>query len=164
MRSVKRDFSLECESPKEIKERAVVNGHDLSILFIDDEPGILEIGKILLEQSGGLSVSLAENAYTGLNLLSNRDVDVIVSDYEMPGMDGIALLRHIRSEGWDTPFIIFTGHDRHQLFTEAMRSGADAFILKGGNPKTQFAILAKTIRDSASSRISGKEKGQKRPD
>jgi len=85
-------------------------------LVVDDEPALLEISKIFLERSGEITVDTANSAYAALNSMGTVSYDVIVSDYEMPGMDGILLLKKIREGGGKTPFILFTrerpGRDR----------------------------------------------------
>ena len=72
--------------------------------------------------------------------------DAIVSDYQMPGMNGIEFLQHIRHSGNTLPFIIFTGKGREEVVIEAINSGADSYLQKGGNPQSQFAELALKIQ------------------
>ncbi|MCP1715878.1 PAS domain S-box-containing protein [Methanocalculus alkaliphilus] len=117
-----------------------------SLLYVDDEPALLEIGKIYLEKSGGFSVTTALSGEDALRHLADHSFDAIVSDYQMPGgMDGITFLRHLRSAGDETPFIIFTGKGREEVVIEALNGGADFYLQKGGNPKAQFAELSNKI-------------------
>jgi CheY-like chemotaxis protein len=60
-----------------------------SILYVDDEPGLLEVGKLFLEQGGQFRVETITSAAQALTLLRARHYDAIISDYQMPVMDGI---------------------------------------------------------------------------
>ncbi len=82
---------------------------------------------------------------TALEILSQRKVDAIVSDYEMPGMDGIIFLKMLRNKGDTTPFIIFTGKGREIVAMEALNFGADFYLQKGGDPSAEFAELRNMI-------------------
>ncbi|MFA7695105.1 MAG: PAS domain S-box protein [Methanoregula sp.] len=115
------------------------------VLYVDDEPALLDISKIFLESDGTLAVDTFPSAREALDHLKSVRYDAIVSDYQMPEMDGIAFLKTLRSEGNATPFIIFTGKGREEVVIEALNSGADSYIQKGGEPKSQFAELAHKI-------------------
>ncbi len=118
----------------------------ISVLYVDDEPALLDIGKIFLEKTNSFSVAIITSAKDALNLLSEKSFDAIVSDYQMPGMDGIEFLKEIRGRGNTTPFLIFTGKGREEIVIEALNEGADFYIQKGGSPKSQFAELAHKIK------------------
>ena len=117
----------------------------IRVLYVDDEPDLLEIGKLYLEEDGDFSITIIDSAETGLAILKKDQFDAIISDYQMPGMDGIELLKHIRSYGNDIPFIIFTGRGREEVVIEALNSGADFYLQKGGDPVAQFAELRHKI-------------------
>jgi len=78
--------------------------------------------------------------------------DAIISDFQMPEIDGITLLKEIRASGNTIPFIIFTGRGREDVVIEALNNGADHYIQKGGNPDAQFTELAHSIRRSVERR------------
>ncbi len=118
----------------------------ISLLYVDDEPALLEIVKAFLERSAGIRVDTEETAIDALRLLETQSYDAIVSDYQMPEMDGIAFLRVLRGRGDSTPFIIFTGKGREDVVIEAFEAGADFYIQKGGDPKSQFAELERKVR------------------
>jgi len=117
----------------------------LSVLYVDDEPALLDIGKLFLERAGDASVTTAPDAAEAIRLITDHHFDAIVSDYQMPGMDGIAFLKHLRQSGNRIPFIIFTGKGREDVVIEALNSGADFYLQKGGDPKSQFAELINMI-------------------
>ena len=115
------------------------------ILLVDDEPALLDVGKQFLEESGDFSVTSASNAEEALSLLREQDFDAIVSDYQMPGMDGISLLQYLREMDSSTPFIIFTGRGREEVVIDALNCGADFYIQKTGGSVALFAELRKKI-------------------
>ncbi|HPP78310.1 response regulator [Methanospirillum sp.] len=120
----------------------------ISVLLVDDEPVILDIARAFLERHGEFSVTTVLSAEEGLALLNERGFDAVVSDYEMPGMNGLGFLRAIREKGNHIPFIIFTGRGREDVVIEALNAGADYYIQKGGDPRAQFTELAYKIRES----------------
>ncbi len=121
-------------------------GQPISVLYVDDEPALLEIGKIFLERTGDIRVTTAQDAEEAIRFIADQHFEAIVSDYQMPGMDGIAFLKHLRQSGNTTPFIIFTGKGREDVVIEALNCGADFYLQKGGDPKSQFAELSNMIR------------------
>ncbi len=123
-----------------------------SILYVDDEPGLLEIAKLFLEKSKEFSVDIHTSAQAALNSSVFPSYDAIVSDYQMPGMDGIAFLKVVRERYRDIPFILFTGRGREEVVIEAINNGADFYLQKGGDPRAQFAELMHKIRQALARR------------
>jgi len=95
-------------------------------------------------------ISTALSAREALEMLEARDFDVIVSDYEMPQMNGIDLLRAIKLTHPHIPFIIFTGRGREHVAIEALNLGAAFYLQKGGHPRSQFAELRNMIEQAVS--------------
>ncbi|MDD5143300.1 PAS domain S-box protein [Methanoregula sp.] len=124
----------------------------LSLLYVDDEPGLLDIGKTFLATSGDFTVTTALSGREGLAALAAHSFDAIVSDYQMPEMNGIEFLKAVRESHGSIPFILFTGRGREEVVIEAINNGADFYIQKGGDPKAQFAELAHKIRQAVSKR------------
>jgi len=118
------------------------------ILYVDDDPALLNNGKIFLEKNSGFVVRTLESALEALAFLKDHPVDAIISDYQMPEMDGVEFLKAVRARGDKTPFIIFTGRGREEVVIEALNSGADFYLQKGGEPKTQFAELKSKIEQA----------------
>jgi PAS domain S-box-containing protein len=124
----------------------------ISVLYVDDEPDLLELCKIFLEQSGDFRVETVQSPLDVLSLLESRPYDAIICDYQMPGMDGISLLKQVRNTGTRIPFILFTGRGREEIVIEALNHGADFYLQKGGDVRAQFAELASKVRQAVERR------------
>jgi len=120
----------------------------ISVLYIDDDPSLLEISKMYLEDSGEFHIDTVESATRALDILQHHNYDAVISDYQMPEMDGIEFLRNLRKENPLIPVIIFTGKDREEIAFAAVENGADSYHQKGGDPEIQFAELSHKIRKS----------------
>jgi PAS domain S-box-containing protein len=118
----------------------------IQVLLVDDEAVLSELAKEWLESYGDIEVTTVASAAECLLRLRNGRFDVVVSDYQMPGMDGIELLKTLRAEGNTLPFILFTGRGRESVVIEALNSGADGYLQKGGETAPQFAELAHKVR------------------
>lgn len=120
----------------------------ITILLVDDQEELLDITRLFLEKGGDITVDTALSAQEALKMLKLKKYDAIVSDYEMPTMDGIEFLKFIKHEGMEKPFIIFTGRSREEVVIEALNSGADFYLQKGTDPKVQFAELKNMVRQA----------------
>ncbi|MFP4169846.1 MAG: response regulator [Methanomassiliicoccales archaeon] len=118
----------------------------IRVLCIDDDPSFLQLMEEFLSISGDFEIATAFSGEEALQVIQDRPVDVVVSDYQMPEMDGLELLRVLREEiGSDIPFIMFTGKGREEVAMDALNLGADHYLQKGGDPWTQFSFLAQVI-------------------
>jgi PAS domain S-box-containing protein len=120
----------------------------ISLLYVDDEPDLLDLCKLFLEREREFSVVTVTSATSALQLLQERTFDAIISDYQMPEMDGIEFLKKVRMEYKDIPFILFTGRGREEVVIEAINSGADFYLQKGGAPRAQFSELSHKVRQA----------------
>jgi len=118
----------------------------IRILYVDDEASLLEICKLFLERSDDFSVDTAVSVDAARTVLATKTYDAIVSDYQMPVEDGIAFLKFVRATYGTLPFILFSGKGREVVVIEAINNGADFYLQKGGDARSQFAELAHKIR------------------
>ena len=116
-----------------------------SVLLVDDDRDFLLLVKEMLERMGRFEVTSAESVDEAFALLSRGRYDVIVADYLMPGATGLDMLRTLRADGNDTPFVMFTGKGREDVAIDALNSGADFYVQKGGDSGASFANLSKMI-------------------
>ncbi len=121
---------------------------EMEVLLVDDERSLLDQAKIFLEkEEPKLNVSTASSAKNGLESLDKEDFDVIVSDYKMPEMDGLEFLKEVKkNREMDIPFIVFTGKGREEVAMKALNLGADRYLRKGGDPRSQYGVLAQAIK------------------
>ncbi len=134
----------------------------MKVLFIDDEPDLLEQAKIFLEkEKSELEVETINSAEKALKMLEEEDYDVVVSDYQMPEIDGLSFLKILRKEKQnDVPFIMFTGKGREEVAMEALNQGADRYLQKGGDPRSQYGVLAIAIAQEGTHYRTKKEKNK----
>ncbi len=118
----------------------------LRVLYVDDETALLELAKLFLEKGDLFFVDTVTSPGVALDKLNSELYDAIISDYQMPEMDGITFLKQLKGTGDATPFIIFTGRGREEVVIEALNEGADFYLQKGGEPRSQFAELSNKIR------------------
>ena len=140
------DSGIETDTMRENNLYKMDDG--IRVLYVDDEPDLLDITKLYLERSGEFDIDTSVSAERALDDSDIGSYDAIVSDYMMPGMDGIAFLRAVRERFGDIPFILFTGRGREDVVIRALNEGVDFYLQKGGDPKAQFAELVHKIRQA----------------
>jgi len=103
----------------------------LKILIVDDDPLVSDlIRRKLIKTSPSLNITAVSSASECLEYIAGNPVDCIVSDYQMPGMDGMELLDSIRRTGDITPFIFVTGQGNEEVAREAFKRGAYDYFTK----------------------------------
>jgi PAS domain S-box-containing protein len=119
----------------------------IRVLLVDDEPVLLLTTKTFLEKRNpDFQCDTCPSASEALEKLAAVTYDSIISDYEMPLMDGISFLKEVRVRFGDIPFILFTGRGREEVVIEALNNGADFYLQKGAEPSSQFAELGHKVR------------------
>lgn len=129
----------------------------MRVLLVDDEESFLEMTKFFLERERGLTVETTTSTKDALDKLSSGEYEAIVSDYQMPDMDGLDLLKIVRAEGRDIAFILLTGKGREDVAIQALNSGADFYLQKGKDPKVLFTELANMLEIGVGRRSAEKE-------
>ncbi len=102
---------------------------DLSILVVEDDESLAEALRDTL-QIAGYRVCITENGRMALRLLEDEAVDLIISDINMPKMDGHSLLKKVRLQFPDIPMILMTAYGTIQQAVDAMRDGAADYMVK----------------------------------
>ncbi|MFC3478636.1 hybrid sensor histidine kinase/response regulator [Halobacterium litoreum] len=121
----------------------------IRVLHVDDEPGFAELTAEFLEEADErIEVLTASRASEGLERLGEERVDCVVSDFEMPGMDGIEFLEAVREEYPALPFILFTGRGSEEVASDAISAGATDYLQKEGGTD-QYTILANRVLNYA---------------
>ncbi len=107
------------------------DGEPIRVLCVDDEPGLADLTALFLERfDEQFSTETATSAQEGLAFLEQNDVDCIVSDHDMPGMDGLEFLQAVRATNPDLPFILFTGRGSEDIASDAISAGVSDYMQK----------------------------------
>ena len=111
---------------------------DMKILVVDDHESMRRIVKHALNDLGYKNVQMADDGSTALPLLKKSDFDFLVCDWNMPGMQGIDLLKAVRAnaELCDLPVLMVTAEAKKEQVIEAARSGVNDYIVKPFNRDT----------------------------
>ena len=96
-------------------------GRNKNLLFIDDEENILTSLKRFLRKADYI-IFTANSTTEGLNILRNNDIGVVVSDLQLPGMDGLSFFKHISEENENVVKILLTGHATLDSTLDAINS------------------------------------------
>lgn len=98
------------------------------VLHVDDNQDFLNIFSLRFKKN--FDINYAFSGEQALEIINCRDFDVIVTDYEMPGMNGLELLRTLKERGIDIPVIFYTGQGNEQIAREAFILGAEDYFTK----------------------------------
>jgi PAS domain S-box-containing protein len=117
----------------------------IRVLHVDNDAPFLAVAQHCLEGQGPFQVDTALSAREALEKLRNANYDVVVADYQMPGKNGLELLKELRQKGNDVPFILFTCAVKEEIAIEALNSGVEQYIDKQGNAETTYEKLKHSI-------------------
>ena len=126
--------------------------HSIRVLHVDDELGILQTTKQILEMDGVFIVTSVNSVNKALQLIEQQDFDVVVSDYQIPEKDGLTFLAELREKKNNLPFILFTGKGREDVAVKALNLGANYFVNKLGKPETVYGELSHIIKQVVNQR------------
>ena len=116
-----------------------------SILIIDDEPNYLIVLSELLRDEG-YEVFTAENGAKGVEAIQNTDLDLVITDMQMPEMDGMQLLDHVKKENPDLPVIVITAYAEVEKAVAAMQAGAFNYLAKPFSNEELLVNIKKAVQ------------------
>jgi two-component system, chemotaxis family, chemotaxis protein CheY len=121
------------------------------VLVVDDDLYMRKVVRMLLLSIGVRQIFEAPDGPSGLDAIRNRAPDVVILDWEMPGLDGAALVRMVRSPATfpypDVPIIMLTGHGERSRVIEAVKIGVNEFLLKPVSSKAlQDRLISALIK------------------
>ncbi|WP_324475464.1 response regulator, partial [Methanospirillum sp.] len=117
----------------------------ITVLAVDDEEEIIGIISHYLSEDEKFTVIGARSAGEALEVMTHHEISAVVSDYQMPGTNGIEFLSLLREQGNTVPFILFTGRGCEEVVIQALNLGADFYMVKGEDPALQFQMLKMQI-------------------
>jgi PAS domain S-box-containing protein len=118
------------------------------VLHVDDRLDVTELASTFLEREAPrFDVETAASASEGLERLEGGDLDCIVSDYDMPGRNGLEFLEAVREDHPDLPFILFTGKGSEEVASEAISAGVTDYLQKGSGTE-QYELLANRVSNA----------------
>ena len=104
----------------------------LKVLIVDDQNSVRQMTRLTLEEIGVRLIHEAENGTKAIDTASLQPLDLIISDYNMPEMDGLGLLQAVRGHptARRVPFILVTGRGDRELVVKAAQAGANNYVVK----------------------------------
>ncbi|MDG1481093.1 MAG: response regulator transcription factor [Myxococcota bacterium] len=115
------------------------------ILLIDDDPALRDILSLALEDAG-FDVVVAEDGHAGLAAMATADPAVVVSDVNMPRLDGFSLCRRLREGGSTVPVILLTSRDSEIDEALGLELGADDYVTKPFSTRILLARIGALVR------------------
>lgn len=107
----------------------------MNIIIVDDEPKIRKgLSKLLASHEGWVVSGAFAEAESALNFLYENEVDVIITDIQMPGMQGLDMVHQIRKVNHEIPVIIISGYSRFDYAQRAIELGVRKYVTKPTSP------------------------------
>ena len=120
--------------------------NEVNVLHVDDDPDLVDLAaECLTREDESFTVKTETDPTAVPGRLEDERVDCIVSDYQMPEIDGLELVGRVQSADASIPFILFTGRGSEAVAAEALDNDVDAYIQKEGSLSI-YAVLANRVR------------------
>jgi CheY-like chemotaxis protein len=120
-------------------------GAGISVLVVDEDEDVLELTETFLErESDAIAVEAETSSRDALDRIESGAYDCVVSDYRMPGMDGLELFEAVREREPSLPFLLFSAAVDEETVSEAEAAGVTAFLRKGAGTD-HYRRMAATI-------------------
>ena len=119
----------------------------IPILLVDDDADMLDLMNLAFTESGSFEVTACLDAREAVEILKQRPIEVVISDYRMPVMNGGVFVRAARETGYNGLFIIYSGRGKDPLIDQARRDGADVYVPRSGDFIKEFSSIKTIIHD-----------------
>lgn len=120
---------------------------DMTVLVVDDFSTMRRIVRNILRDLDFRNIVEAENGAAAVDILKSQRIDLIVSDWNMPKMSGLELLKHVRADDGlkDLPFLMVTAESQKENVVEAVKAKVSNYIVKPFTAATLGEKLAKIL-------------------
>jgi chemosensory pili system protein ChpA (sensor histidine kinase/response regulator) len=141
--AIDKPQKAEALSGKSELDKQLVKGRKPKILIVDDSLSVRKFLSGMLSKNN-YEVETAKNGQSALEMLGQKDYDAIITDLEMPQLSGYELIEQIRADSrWDKlPVIVLTGRASKQIEQQALKLGANQFVIKPFKDKDLLAKLS----------------------
>jgi CheY-like chemotaxis protein/anti-sigma regulatory factor (Ser/Thr protein kinase) len=123
-----------------------------SVLVVDDSPVDLRLATRLLSKGTTINVETAENGRAALQAIQHCQPDLVVTDLQMPELDGLGLIRRIRTQYPQVPVVLMTAHGSEDLAVEALEAGAASYVPKSVLPDKLLDTVEQVLAISRADR------------
>jgi DNA-binding NtrC family response regulator len=117
----------------------------IPVLLVDDDADMLDLMNMAFADSGNFAVTACLDARDAVEILKNHPIEVVISDYRMPVMNGGVFVQAARETGYKGLFIIYSGRGKDPLIYNALRDGADVYIPRSGDFIKEFSSIKSFI-------------------
>ena len=132
---MKRTKTVEVQAPQQVR-----------VLVIDDDPVSLLATGHILSGRGEMDVTTATGPLEALDLLDSSTFDLVLTDVQMPEMDGLQLLTRLRDASPGLPVVVVTGDPRISAAQQVIRSEADGYLFKPLDPAKLVRMVSRLAR------------------
>jgi CheY-like chemotaxis protein len=121
----------------------------IQVLLVDDDADMLDLMHIAFTESGNFDVTACLDARDAVEILKKHPIEVVISDYRMPVMNGGVFVRAARETGYKGLFIVYSGRGKDPLIDQARRDGADVYVPRSGDFIKEFSSIKTIIYNRA---------------
>ena len=130
---------------KYMDENLIKFGKTLKVLYVEDDDDTRFLTLLMLDYMFD-DITVAVDGFDGLDKMSDTKFDLIISDINMPNMDGIEMLNNIRRYDFKTPIIMLTAHDDKKYFLDTIDLGIDGYIIKPIDLEQLSSTMSKILK------------------
>ena len=127
----------------------------IPLLLVDDDADMLDLMHLAFAETGNFEVTACLDARDAVEILKQRPIEVVISDYRMPVMNGGVFVRAARETGYKGLFIIYSGRGKDPLIDQARRDGADVYVPRSGDFIKEFSTIKSIINNRETDSIPG---------
>ena len=113
----------------------------IPVLLVDDDTDMLDLMNLAFTESGNFDVTACLDARDAVEILKKHPIEVVISDYRMPVMNGGVFVRAARETGYTGLFIIYSGRGKDPLIDQARHDGADVYVPRSGDFIKEFSSI-----------------------